>query len=342
MIRKIEALKELGLWLVSDDSNLHEIKAKAQYENAWFAEVEIDRAINAIQSEYLTPNALNSWASTYALSDTNSPVIVGLVLAGNIPLVGWHDIQSVYLSGHKALIKTSSKDDQLIRALVSKLHEIDANAKSQIQLVDKLEGMNAVIATGSNNTSRYFHAYFGKYPSIIRKNRSSVAYLTGDESNRDIVNLGKDIFSYYGLGCRNVSKLFIPKDYTLNHVIEILDENYEYVTQHNKYMNNYEYNNAIWILNKENYLMGKTLLYKYDKGWNTRIASVHIEKYDSYNALQSRILDNLDNIQCVVGNQSILNDVEVIPFGESQSPKWNEFADNIDTMKFLKVEVNRA
>ena len=341
MDRKIEALIELGQWFKSNDYILNEIKSKAQQENSWFTEVEINRALNAIQSEYLSPGALHAWVTKYALQDINSPLKVGLVLAGNIPLVGWHDIQSVYLSGHKALVKTSTKDNQLISAVVSRLHDLDVNARSQIQLVDKLEGMDAVIATGSNNTSRYFHAYFGKYPSIIRNNRTSIAFLTGDESDRDLVNLGKDIFSYYGLGCRNVSKLFIPKNYTLNHIIEILDENYAYVSQHNKYMNNYEYNNAIWILNKENYLMGKTLLYKFDTGSNSRIASVHIETYDSFDNLQSRIKECLDSLQCVVGTQDILNDVHVIPFGESQSPKWNDFADDIDTMLFLKEEVIR-
>jgi hypothetical protein len=339
MIRKIEALHELGHWLVSNDTKLNEIKAKAEYENQWFTQVEINRAIEAIQSEYLIPEVLHAWVTTYALQDKNSQHTVGLILAGNIPLVGWHDIQSIYLSGHKAFIKTSGKDERLISALVSKLHEIDGNASSQIKIVDKLEGMDAVIATGSNNTSRYFQAYFGKYPNIIRKNRTSVAFLTGDESDTDLVGLGRDIFSYYGLGCRNVSKLFIPKNYTLNHVIEILDNNYEYVTQHNKYMNNYEYNCAIWTLNKENFLMGNSLLYKYDYGWNTRIASVHIETYDTLSTLQSRIVSNLENLQCVVGKQDVLNNVEVVPFGESQTPKWNEFADNKDTMKFLKEEV---
>jgi hypothetical protein len=261
------------------------------------------------------------------------PKTVGLILAGNIPLVGFHDFLSVVVSGHKVLVKTSSNDQKLLPFLSNYLISINSELENYITFTEgKLENFDAVIATGSNNTARYFEFYFKDKPSIIRKNRNSVAILTGNESHEDLVNLGEDIFRYFGLGCRNVSKLFVPKDYNFENFFKAIYE-YKDVIFYEKYSNNYDYNKAVFLMSNFKLLDNEFLTIKEDTSYSSPISSVFYEYYDDLNEITSRLENDADQIQCIVSKDAIENS---ILFGQTQKPNLWDYADNVDTLVFLQ------
>jgi hypothetical protein len=274
---------------------------------------------------------LNKWLTPYDFSNTNIKK-VGLVLAGNIPLVGFHDFLSVLISGHDVLVKTSSNDQYLLKFLAKYLIAIEPKFNSKITFVEgKLEGFDAVIATGSNNTARYFEYYFKDKPSIIRKNRNSVAILNGEESFEDLVLLGEDIFRYFGLGCRNVSKLFVPKGYNFDNFFKAMYE-YRDVIKYEKYANNYDYNKAVFLMSNFQLLDNEFLTIKEDSSYASPISSVFYEFYDNLEELNSRLLTEAEQIQCIVSNCYTQNSVA---FGQTQQPNLWDYADNVDTLAFL-------
>ena len=302
----------------------------SQSHNGWFTPEHI---LFSIQSwaKALTEDNLNQWLSNYDFSKSESKK-VGLVLAGNIPLVGFHDFLSVLISGHDVLVKTSSNDQHLLKFLAKYLISIQPELNSKITFVEgKLEGFDAVIATGSNNTARYFEYYFKDTPSIIRKNRNSVAVLDGTESHEDLVGLGEDIFRYFGLGCRNVSKLFVPKDYNFDNFFKAMYE-YREVIQYEKYTNNYDYNKAVFLMSNFQLLDNEFLTIKEDSSYSSPISSVFYEFYENLDKIKSRLNQDTEQIQCVVSNNLIENSVS---FGQTQQPKLWDYADNVDTLAFL-------
>lgn len=329
-----EALARLGDWLREAPPELEEIKITAKQKNPWFTISEIDRALNAISADLLSREALKAIGEYYDIPNDRSNTKIGLILAGNIPLVGWHDIQCLYLSGQKGLIKYSSKDDTLIPFLLKKMGEWDMEIDQYLSRTDQLKGIDAVIATGSNNSSRYFHEYFGKYPNIIRGHRNSVAVITGNESREEILALGEDIFSYFGLGCRNVTQLFIPRNVDLERYIAVWESSFNYVMDHHKYKNNYDYNFSIWLLNKEPFLASNAILLKEDNSLLARIASIHYTHYDTLDDAINEIKNKEHMIQCVVSSLP-LNGISTLPPGSAQRPGWKDYADNLDTMSFL-------
>jgi len=287
----------------------------------------------AIQSwaEALTEENLNQWLSRYDLSQVQ-PKTVGLILAGNIPLVGFHDFLSVLISGHKALVKTSSNDQHLIQFLANYLISVEPKLSYYISFTDgKLENFDAIIATGSNNTARYFEFYFKNKPSIIRKSRNSVAVLNGKESHEDLVNLGEDIFRYFGLGCRNVSKLFVPKDYSFETFFKAMYEHKDIIF-YEKYSNNYDYNKAVFLMSNFKLLDNEFLTLKEDASYASPISSVFYEFYDDTEKIKTRLENDVEQIQCIVSNNVIKNS---IPFGKTQKPELWDYADNVDTLQFL-------
>ncbi len=302
----------------------------SQSHNGWYTPEQVYFAIES-WSEALTEENLNQWLSTYTFDDSK-PKTVGLILAGNIPLVGFHDFLSVLLSGNKVKVKTSSNDQHLLPFLAKYLISVNPELKSDIAFVEgKLENFDAVIATGSNNTARYFEYYFKNKPSIIRKNRNSVAVLIGEETNQDLENLGEDIFRYFGLGCRNVSKLFVPKGYDFTAFFEAIFK-YQDIINYEKYANNYDYNKAVFLMSNFKLLDNGFLTIKEDKSYSSPISSVFYEFYDAIEDIQSRLLDDNEQIQCIVSNNLIQNS---IPFGSTQKPNLWDYADNVDTLKFL-------
>ena len=310
--------------------NFKDLLALSQSHNGWFTPEQVYFAVES-WAEALKEDNLNEWLSNYDLSNVK-PKTVGLILAGNIPLVGFHDFLSVVISGHKALVKTSSNDQHLIKFLANYLISVEPKLSERIAFTDgKLENFDAVIATGSNNTARYFEFYFKDKPSIIRKNRNSVAVLNGKETHEDLVNLGEDIFRYFGLGCRNVSKLFVPKNYSFETFFKAIYE-YKDVIFYEKYSNNYDYNKAVFLMSNFKLLDNEFLTLKEDTSYASPISSVFYENYEDIADLQKRLKNEAGQIQCIVSNNLISNSIS---FGNTQKPKLWDYADDVDTMAFL-------
>lgn len=327
-----KAFFTLGKYLATPDNALVNLINTAHFTNAWFTPNEVRKAVKA-WSLQLNESDLNEWLHAGILQEEPKPKVIGLVLAGNIPMVGFHDILTVLASGHIALIKASSQDQKLIPFLLSKLVEIEPAFGRYIRFTDRLKDFDAVIATGSNNTSRYFEYYFGKVPNLIRKNRNSIAILSNEESKEQLCLLGQDIFDYYGLGCRNVSKLFVPADYNFTAFFEAI-ETYKSIADHHKYNNNYDYNKSIYLINNDKHYDNGFLLVKKDDRLASPLAVLYYEEYTNKQQLETRIKETANQIQCVVGNTDL--DVSaMINFGESQQPRLWDYADGVNTLQFL-------
>ena len=302
----------------------------SQSHNNWFTPENVFFAIQS-WAEALTDENLSTWLSNYTFENT-APKKIGLVLAGNIPLVGFHDFLSVVITGNHALIKTSSNDQHLIKFLANYLIALDERLKERITFIEgKLEGFDAVIATGSNNTARYFEYYFGSKPNIIRKNRNSVAVLTGNESQEELEALGEDIFRYFGLGCRNVSKLFVPKNYNFDAFFKGMFVHKD-IIEYEKYANNYDYNKAVYLMSLFQILDNGFMTIKEDTSYASPISSVFYEYYESLEDVKKRLETDQEIIQCVVSNGCIPHS---FGFGEAQKPKLTDYADQVDTLQFL-------
>lgn len=302
----------------------------SQSHNGWYTPENVYFSIQS-WAKALTEENLDQWLANYNL-EINEPKNVGLILAGNIPLVGFHDFLSVLISGNKVLIKTSSNDQFLLPFLAKYIIAIEPEFSKKITFVEgKLENFDAVIATGSNNTARYFEYYFKDKPSIIRKNRNSVAVLNGKETKEQLIALGEDIFRYFGLGCRNVSKLFVPKGYSFNAFFEAIFE-YQDIIHYEKYANNYDYNKAVFLMSNFKLLDNGFLTIKEDSSYASPISSVFYEFYDSIDELQVRLRSESEQIQCIVSNNLVKNSID---FGQTQKPNLWDYADNVDTISFL-------
>ena len=302
----------------------------SQSHNGWYTPENVYFAIQSWASA-LTEKNLDQWLSSYVF-EPNEPKNIGLILAGNIPLVGFHDFLSVLISGNKVLIKTSSNDQFLLPFLTKYLVAIEPELADNITFVEgKLENFDAVIATGSNNTARYFEYYFKDKPSIIRKNRNSVAVLNGEETREQLVALGEDIFRYFGLGCRNVSKLFVPKGYSFEAFFDAIFE-YQDIIHYEKYANNYDYNKAVFLMSNFKLLDNGFLTIKEDSSYASPISSVFYEFYENLDDLQIQLTSETEQIQCIVSNNLIKDSID---FGQTQRPNLWDYADNVDTISFL-------
>lgn len=331
---RIKALAQLGEKLrFLDDAEWQLVMEEAKARNGWFTLESQQLALNAIREDMLDEFKLDQWVKPYEGLASKEPKKIGLILAGNIPAVGFHDVLSCLLSGHYALIKASEKDRVLIQHLLKLLVEIEPNFQYQFEFTEQLKSMEAVIATGSNNTGRYFHTYFDKYPNIIRNHRNSVAILTGQESDETLYTLGADIFTYFGLGCRNVSKIFVPEGYNFGQLMEVLHQ-YNEIVLHHKYKNNFDYNIALYLLNRVQYINNGCLILLEDKRLASRIASLHYEYYDEPTLLAERLKEDAENIQCIVSSVQIQN-LATLPPGQSQRPALSDYADGTDTLSFL-------
>lgn len=323
---RIELAAKLGQYMLSDNDAWLAAQQRAIQANPWFTPGDINIAINSIATRYLDRHTLQQWTAQYAMP--KHQVTVGIVMAGNIPLVGFHDLLCGFMSGHKLMLKLSSKDRVLMLHLIDKLGEWAPEVKEQITVSEVLKGCDAYIATGSNNTARYFEQYFGKYPHIIRKNRTSVAVLDGSEKEDDLRKLAQDVFSYYGLGCRNVSQLCVPRGYDFTTLLKIFEELDDFMLHH-KYKNNYDYYLAIYLLNKVHYLTNGSVLLAENNLPFSPVSVIHYRYYDNKQELLS-MLSASEDVQCIVGK-------EFVPFGMAQMPSLSDYADGIDTMAFLSA-----
>lgn len=331
--KRIALLVQLGEFLLSEDEFLKAVMGRTHYNNGWLTVENCEKATKAIATNFLQKEQLENWAATYGVGDMDAPQKVGIVMAGNIPLVGFHDMLSVFLAGHHSLIKLSDKDKFLLPHLIKKMGDWEEDAKAYFTVIERLAGFDAVIATGSNNSARYFEQYFGKYPNIIRKNRNAVAVLDGTETSEELAALSNDIFEYYGLGCRNVSKIYVPRDYDFVPLLEATHE-YKKIVLNSKYKNNFDYNYAMYILNGVEYKANGCIMMIENEAIPSRIASLHYEFYDKADNLVQDLKAKSTQIQCVISKMNLIN-IEAIPFGKAQKPSLTDYADGVDTMEFL-------
>ena len=324
---RIYLLAQLGEYILSNDLPWQQAKKRASQENSWFIPEFIELAASNIAGSFLQKEILESWSDNYKLATINDkPKTIGIVMAGNIPLVSFHDWLSVFISGHKSLIKLSSKDHVLFKHLMDKMIEWNEEVKELVQFADMLKDCYAYIATGSNNSSRYFEYYFGKYPHIIRGNRTSIAVLTGKETNEDLEKLADDVYQYFGLGCHNVTKIYVPLNYDFLSLLTVFKK-YNYLADHHKYKNNYDYNLAVQILNRKYYMTNDSILLVEELSLFSPISQLNYEFYSNKKDLVA-LLQTMNDIQCIIGK-------DFIPFGQAQQPEITDYADGADTLQFL-------
>lgn len=327
MEERISAFHQLGEELAAiPDETFQSLATTARNENAWFTIDSIQMAVRGVCS-WLEASKLRAWSAGYNLNIPSRTVAI--VMAGNIPLVGFHDFLCVLIAGHNAMVKLSSKDRTLIRFIVNTLVRIEPRFSGRITITeDQLRGFDAIIATGSDNTSRYFEYYFGRHKHIIRRNRTSVAVLSGNESGDELAALGTDVFTYYGLGCRNVGKIFIPENYALPFLLDSWSV-YRDIVHHHKYCNNYDYQKSILLVTQQPFLdSGFVMLQENDRLFSP-LAVVYYEFYEDQESLTRKLLSIEDKVQCVV---SATGDIK---FGKSQFPTLTDYADRVDTMAFV-------
>ena len=351
--QRIQAFVRLGSFLKQFDSefkadesvqDLNE-KYAASFEelisiqkshNGWFVESNVRKAVKAI-ADNLTPQKLTDWLSDYNC-ETEPLNRVGVIMASNIPLVGFQDYLCVIISGNVLVAKLSKQDSLLLHFITKFLIDIEPNFSSRITFTEgKLENMDAFIATGSNNSARYFEYYFGKYPHIIRKNRNSIAVLDGKETTEELAFLGNDIFDYFGLGCRSVSKVFLPMGFNLDTLFGAIYP-FHNIIENNKYANNFDYNRVIYLMNQEPILENGFMLIKEDKGLASPIAVLFYEYYNSLDTVKTLIHQQRNEIQCIVTSKSLLDNS--VPFGSSQCPTLSDYADGVDVMDFI-ISLNK-
>ena len=374
---RINLLVELGKYAGSNDPAWEAAQLRAFHENGWFYPEFIQLAISRIVTKFLQKEPLTVWAEQYGLpAVNNAPKNIGLIMAGNIPLVGFHDFLCLFISGHRQTIKPSTRDETLIRHLVQQLSTYDAAIPRFVSFAERLNGLDAYIATGSNNSARYFDYYFGKYPHIIRRNRTSVAILNGQETREELESLADDVYQYFGLGCRNVTKLYVPVDYDFTPLLDAFGK-YNYLAGHPKYKNNYDYQLTLLILNKKYYMSNESILLSENPSPFSPISVLHYEYYRSGDApsLPANLpgdpshLNSIDpsllsapashpGTPATTRNGTSLSTPPVLPtllselagnpdiqcvvgkdhtpFGRAQQPELTDYADGVDTLQFLR------
>lgn len=329
---RIKAFVLLGKAILElSKDEFDELTWKIENNNNWFTPDQTRLAFLAI-AEMLEEKRLREWVNSYQLEKEANPKDIGILMAGNIPAVGFHDLLCVLIAGHHASLKLSSSDTVSIKWLVHKLIAIEPRFASKVSFEDMLKGKDAYIATGSDNSARYFNYYFGKYPHVIRKNRTSIAVLDGSESVGDFKELGKDVFQYFGMGCRNVSKLYIKKESSLTDFLDNIN-GFQFLGSHHKYLNNYDYNKSIYLVNKDPHLDNGFLLLKESTDLVSPIGVLYYEFYKNPEDLNSKINPLKEKIQCMVSKNAWFEGS--IPFGQAQCPAVGDYADGVDTLEFL-------
>lgn len=332
--QKITVLERLSAYLggegtTEERESLERVKQLAYEHNGWFTPEFINLAIDNIRRYYLDPAALEQWLAQYpGFGEPAVPRKVGIVAAGNIPLVSFHDWLTGFLSGHRVYMKLSSKDNILLPHLLQKIAEWYPEAAGITTVQDMLKDCDAYIATGSNNSARYFNYYFAKYPHIIRRNRTSAAVLTGSETPEELEALADDVMLYFGLGCRNVTKVFVPEGYDFAPLLEALKK-YDYLAEHHKYKNNYDYNLALYLLNVSPYLTNDSVLLHESEPLFSPLSVLYYGFYRHRGELEEQLKANPD-LQCLVAR-------DAVPFGQAQRPSLTDYADGVDTAAFLRA-----
>ncbi len=325
---RIENLVQLGNFYNTQSQALQDLIENAQFQNAWFIPEFINLAINNISTAFCKENELKTFTKNYDIADHPASIKkVGIVMAGNIPLVGFHDLLCVYLSGHQAIAKLAQRDTVLMKHAIHFLNALNTTDEPTIETAEMLKGCDAYIATGSNNTARYFEQYFAKYAHIIRQSKTSVAILDGTESAEQLSALADDMTHYFGLGCRSVTKIYVPDEYNFEPIINTLKTK-THLANHNKFKNNFDYNLALYLLNNQAYMTDGNVLMVENTNLFSPIATVHYEYYSNLLEL-TNTLEKESQIQAIVSDNHIA-------FGAGQRPSITDYADGVDTMAWLK------
>ena len=327
---RIDSLVQLGNQWRSPDFDMESISRRAFYQNNWFTQPFVEQALAGVMG-LLKKEILAAWVENYKI-EAIVPRKVGVVMAGNIPMVGFHDWLCVLICGHQLYAKLSSQDQILIKALSQSLIDIDARWAEIIHFTERLNNVDAIIATGSDNSARYFHYYFSSKPHIIRKSRTSVAVLTGEETPEEIYALGQDVFSYYGLGCRNISKLYVPKKFSVAQVYDHW-ESFAHVQDNHKYKNNYDYNRSIFLINQTAHFDNNFLLMQESNQLVSPIGVLYFERYENLETLSLQLEGLREQIQVISSHSPIF--VDAVALGGTQLPEISDYADGVDTMEFL-------
>ncbi|MBY0478939.1 MAG: acyl-CoA reductase [Chitinophagaceae bacterium] len=324
--QRVEILVQLGAYISAQDPQWEDAKRRAEQFNHWFTPAFTAMAANSIASAFLQKEKLEQWVAHYHVDDNIQPKTVGIIMAGNIPLVGFHDFLCVFISGHKQVCKLSSKDDILLKHLVEKMIEWNPSVADHVRFDTMLKDCDAYIATGSNNSARYFDYYFGRYPSIIRRNRTSVAVLTGYETPEQLSLLADDVMTYFGLGCRNVTQIYTPAAYDFVPLLAALKK-YSWMFDHHKYRNNYDYQLAIYLMNNKYYMTNDCIVLVENSNPFSPIGTLHYHFYENLDELTAQLKTN-DQVQAIVG-------ANALAFGQAQQPSLMDYADGVDVMAFL-------
>jgi hypothetical protein len=330
LIKSTHRLQDPELW---QQNGWQLAVLNAQRDNLWFAPEATNYALDSLRTKFFSENKLRQWIEGYTFNNEQSRR-VGLICAGNLPMVGFHDILSVLIAGHTAVIKLSHKDKHLIPFVLDQLAGDDKELRSRIEIVERLKDFDAVIATGSDNSQRYFKYYFGQKPHVFRNNRTSVAIINGDETDEELKGLADDMLLFFGLGCRNVSKVFLPKDFDLDRIFNATLP-YTGHMLHSKYKNNYQYQLALLFLNKDSFLTNDLIIAKESQQLQAAISVMHYEYYDDLESVQDYLAANAQAIQCVFAREPVEN-IETIAFGRGQQPELWDYADHINTLDFLQ------
>ncbi|HEY5369100.1 MAG TPA: acyl-CoA reductase [Hanamia sp.] len=326
LAERITLLVKLKKYLEEHNDDFKAVKQKAFEKNKWFVEEFVDLSVANICRFYLDLDLLSAWISYYHIDDNVQPQTIGIVMAGNIPLVGFHDFLCAFIAGHHQLIKLSEKDDVLLTHIIEKLSEWNVQVSEVVRISSMLKDCDAYVATGSNNSARYFQYYFGKYPSLIRNNKTSVALLKGNETLGQLTSLADDVYFYFGMGCRNVTKLYVPQGYDFVMLLNAFKK-YDYLSEMPKYKNNYDYNLTLLIMNNKFYMANESLILVENEVVFSPVSELHYSFYKNKNEVLQE-LRNDANIQCIAGEDNI-------PFGKTQQPGLFDYADGVDTMQFL-------
>lgn len=328
---KLNLLEKLGKKLLSkDNESLNQAKISAERRNRWFTQEFIDFALHSISNNFLNKEKLEKWLANYDFSSFNKNQTVGIILAGNLPLVGFQDILTCFVLGVNVKLKLSSKDEVLTKYMLNELQEIDPSWNCE--MVERLQAYDKVIATGSNNTNRYFEYYFKKVPNLLRTNRNSIAILTGNETEKELEALADDIFMFFGHGCRNISRMFLPEGYDITKLFPYFKK-YEHLHHHKLYMDNYDYTRTILLMNQTDHYANEFVMLKEEEHLQSRLATVNFSFYKKETEIADFINANENDIQCVVSQPS--DEWKSFKFGEAQKPEIWDYADNVDVVSFL-------
>lgn len=325
LTERIALLTRLGVYMKSQEEEWLAAQHRAHIANAWFTPEFIAVAISGIADDFLQKEGLIDWCEQYKVVDNPETYNVGIIMAGNIPLVGFHDFLCVFVAGHKQTIKLSSKDNILLQHLINKMYEWAPDTRTTIQVAELLKGCDAYIATGSNNSSRYFDYYFRNNPHIIRKNRTSVAVLHGSESTEALEKLADDVYTYFGMGCRNVTQLFVPVGYDFLPLLEAFRK-YDYLIENHKYKHNYDYGLALQMINQQYYMTNGSIILSENASSFSPVSQLHYQFYQQIEDVYRQL--NPEEIQCIAGTPKV-------PLGAAQHPGLSDYADGVDTMTFL-------